>query len=42
MLNRIEEARKYLQEAYYINRARCKTEFCDVTKKFAEEHNVEL
>lgn len=42
MLNRKEEARKYLQEAYYIDRARNNLKMCESIKDFADEHCIEL
>jgi tetratricopeptide (TPR) repeat protein len=42
MLGRKGEARKYLQEAYYLNRARGKLQSCEINKKFADEQGIEL
>jgi len=42
MLNRKEEARKYIQEAFYINRARNKDGLCDIIRSFAAEHDIML
>lgn len=42
MLGRKGEASKYIQEAYYINRARNKLNSCEIVAKFAQEHGIEL
>jgi tetratricopeptide (TPR) repeat protein len=42
LLGRKDEARKYLQEAFYLNRARGKLQSCEINKKFADEHGIEL
>lgn len=40
MLDRKEEAQKYIQEAYYIDRARNELSLCEITKNFADEHGI--
>jgi len=42
MLGRKDEARKFLQEAYYTSRARGRMDLCEIMTKFADEHGVEL
>lgn len=42
MLGRKSEAHKYIQEAFYINRARGKMQSCDIVKGFAVEHGINL
>jgi transcriptional regulator with XRE-family HTH domain len=40
MLGMNDEARKYIQEAYYINRARGKLKSCEINMNFAKEHGI--
>lgn len=40
MLGQKEEGGKYIQESYYISRAKNDTRVCEITKKFAEENNI--
>lgn len=42
MLNRKEDARKHIQESYYIGRARNNTEMCEIIKTFAAENGIEI
>jgi len=42
MLERKDEAKKYLQESYYIDRARGKIYNCETTKKFANKHKLHI
>lgn len=42
MLGKKGEAKKSLQEAYYIHRARKRKKQCDKVKKFAGKHGIEL
>ena len=40
MLGKQDESRKYLQESYYINRARGELSECEIIKGFANEHGI--
>jgi len=42
MLGERTEARKYIQEAFFLNRARNKLQSCEIVKRFAIEHNIEI
>ncbi|MDR2599734.1 MAG: helix-turn-helix domain-containing protein [Oscillospiraceae bacterium] len=42
MLSDKKEARKYLQESYYINQARGEDEECLLIKQFTNEHKIQL
>lgn len=42
MLEQKDEAQKYLQEAYYINRSRNKQRSSEIVKNFADEHGIAI
>jgi len=42
MLGEINEAKKYLQEAYYLSRALGNLKSCEIMGKFAEEQGIDL
>ncbi|MDR2599807.1 MAG: helix-turn-helix domain-containing protein [Oscillospiraceae bacterium] len=42
MLDKKEEAKEYLQESYYINRARKKYDSCKIVEEFAKAHKIRL
>jgi len=42
MLGRMDEARKYIQESYYLDRARGELELCEIVERFACEHGISL
>ncbi|MCL2222287.1 MAG: helix-turn-helix domain-containing protein [Oscillospiraceae bacterium] len=42
MLDKKDEAKKYLQEAYFINRARGEENLCEICLDFAEENGIKL
>jgi len=42
MLGKKDEGQKYLQEAYYINRARGESASCEIVKNFVDEHGLQI